>query len=176
MFLLVSFLLILIGNVFFASEKTGDPKPVSSPVSSEAPPESSLVKVIKVYDGDTIEVIEEKASGPNGPMARRVRYIGIDSAEVYPSKGCYSEEAKKANENLVLENEVKLVMDVSKTDKYGRLLSYVYVGDKFVNDELVRAGFAKVMTIPPDVKYKDQLLASEKYARDNNLGLWSVCK
>lgn len=104
-----------------------------------------------------------------------MRYIGIDTAEVYPTQGCYAFEAKKENENLVLGKEVKLVKDVSETDKYGRLLSYVYVGDVFINEELVRSGFAKIMTVPPDVKYKDLFLDAQAYARENKLGLWGKC-
>ncbi|QQG42073.1 MAG: thermonuclease family protein [Candidatus Woesebacteria bacterium] len=126
----------------------------------------TYAKVIRVYDGDTIEI----------EGGRKVRYIGMDTSEVYPIVQCYSEEAKAENEKLVLGKFVKLEKDVSETDKYDRLLRYVYIGDQMVNDELVKKGFAKVETVPPDIKLKDRFFESEKYAKENNLGLWSKCK
>jgi micrococcal nuclease len=70
---------------------------------------------------------------------------------------------------------VRLEKDVSETDKYGRLLRFVYVDNIFVNNELTNGGFTKVMTVSPDIKYKDQFLKSENYAKENKLGLWSSC-
>jgi micrococcal nuclease len=128
-----------------------------------------LFLVTKVIDGDTIEI----------EGGKRVRYIGIDTPEtVHPSKPveCYGKEASNKNIELVLDKKVSLVKDVSETDKYGRLLRYVYVGDVFVNDYLVKEGYAKASTYPPDVKFNEQFLTSQKYAIDNDKGLWgSTC-
>lgn len=130
---------------------------------------SELFLVTKVIDGDTIEI----------EGGKRVRYIGIDTPEtVHPSKPveCYGKEASSKNLDLVLNKKVKLVKDVSETDKYGRLLRYVYVGDIFVNDYLVKEGYAKASTYPPDVKFNEQFLTSQKYAIDSDKGLWgSAC-
>lgn len=129
---------------------------------------TQLVKVIKVVDGDTIEI----------EGGQRVRYIGVDTPEtVDPRKEiqCFGKEAAGKNKELVEGKEVRLEKDVSETDKYGRLLRYVYVGDIFVNDYLVRNGFARVSTYPPDIKYQNQFLEAEKDAREENRGLWLGC-
>lgn len=127
--------------------------------------ESTVAKVTKVFDGDTIEISD----------GVKVRYIGIDAPEVYPESECFSIEAKKENERLVLGKEIGMLKDKSETDKYGRLLRYVYTGDVMVNEALVKSGFARVMNVPPDDKYKDLILISEKFARENKNGLWSKC-
>ncbi|HET7099329.1 MAG TPA: thermonuclease family protein [Patescibacteria group bacterium] len=166
-FLFLGTCLILIGYLFYSLKKFEVIRIVSSP--SPTPIENNQViyaKVIKVFDGDTIQI----ETGQN------VRYIGVDTTEVYPNVECYSLKAKKENENLVLGKTVRLEKDVSGEDKYGRLLRYIYIDDKFVNDELVKNGFAKVFTFPPDVKYQNQFKESEKYARENSLGLWNTCK
>ncbi|MFA6356488.1 MAG: thermonuclease family protein, partial [Candidatus Omnitrophota bacterium] len=85
--------------------------------------------VSKVIDGDTV-VLE------NG---EHVRYIGIDT----PEKGRpYYSEAKRQNEKLVKGRKVRLEFDAGKADRYGRVLAYVYDGNTFVNEELVRNGYA----------------------------------
>ena len=73
-----------------------------------------------------------------------------------------------------------LEKDISDTDKYGRFLRFVYLPLKgqellFINDYLIRQGFAKVLTIPPDVKYSEQFLEAGKEARENKRGLWGRC-
>ncbi|XOB46405.1 MAG: thermonuclease family protein [Candidatus Nealsonbacteria bacterium] len=125
--------------------------------------------VIKVIDGDTIEI--EKGY--------KVRYIGIDTPEtVHPSKPveCFGIEASNKNKELVEGKKVRLEKDVSETDKYGRLLRYVYVNDVFVNDYLVRQGYAYASTYPPDVKYVEQFVQAQREARENDRGLWAACK
>ena len=126
------------------------------------------VKVTRVIDGDTIEI----------ESGQKVRYIGIDTPEtVHPDMKvqCFGKEAAVKNKELVEGKTVELEKDVSETDKYGRLLRYVYAEDIFVNDFLIRQGFAHASTYPPDVKYQDQLRAAEEEARSNNRGLWSQC-
>jgi len=123
----------------------------------------------RVIDGDTIEI----------EGGKKVRYLGIDTPEtVDPRKPvqCFGIEASNANKKLVLGKRVKLEKDISETDKYGRLLRYVYVDDIFVNDYLVRNGYAYAVTFPPDVKYQQQFLEAQKEARENKRGLWSACQ
>lgn len=139
-------------------------KLISKPIS-----ENKLHKVIRVVDGDTIEI----------ETGEIVRYIGMNTPEtVDPRKTveCFGKEASNKNKDLVEGKEVRLVKDVSDKDKYGRLLRYVYVGDIFINLELVKQGYAQVSTFPPDVKYKDEFLKAQREAREKNLGLWNKCK
>lgn len=132
---------------------------VTSPISEV---DSQQVKVTKVIDGDTIEI----------EGGKKVRYIGIDAPESY---SCFSLESMLRNKELVEGKIIVLEKDVSETDRYNRLLRYVYVDDTFVNEILVKEGYAQVSTYPPDVKYQDKFLAAQKEARDNNRGLWSFC-
>ena len=128
--------------------------------------------VIRVIDGDTIEVNLEGT-------IYRVRYIGIDTPEtVHPSQPveCFGKEASDKNAELVEEKMVRLEKDVSETDKYGRLLRYVWVGDILVNDYLVRQGYAYASTYPPDVKYSEQFAQAQREAEGNNRGLWAACQ
>jgi len=130
--------------------------------------EYAVVK--RVIDGDTILL-------DNG---YRVRYIGIDTPEtVHPEKKveCFGKQASDKNRELVEGKKIKLIKDISNTDKYGRLLRYVYVDEIFVNDYLVKNGYAYTSTYLPDIKYLKQFKQSEKEARKNQSGLWdeNVC-
>jgi len=123
-------------------------------------------KVIRVIDGDTIEV-------EIGDIDYKVRLIGINA----PEKGQpYADESTEALEDLVLFKEVRLEKDVSETDKYGRLLRYVYVTidgrEIFVNEEMIGIGYAQVMTISPDVKYADLFVDAQRNAKEVHRGLW----
>ena len=122
----------------------------------------SQVKVVRVIDGDTIEI----AGGAH------VRYIGMDTPETYPKVEFYGPEAKSKNIELVEGKLVTLEKDVSETDKYGRLLRYVYVDGVFVNGELVRLGYAEAVSYPPDTRYQWQLEQLEKEAKAAKLGIW----
>ena len=141
-------------------------------ISQINPPTEDLAKVTRVIDGDTIEV-------DIGGSIYKVRYIGIDTPEiVHPSQPveCFGKEASDKNLELVGGEIVKLEKDVSETDKYGRLLRYVWAGDILVNDYLVRQGYAYAYTYPPDVKYAEQFAEAQREARDNDRGLWSACE
>ena len=74
---------------------------------------------------------------------------------------------------LLRDNKVRLEYDISRKDRYGRTLAYVYLKDStFINAEMVKHGYAMVMTVPPNVKYADLFLKLQKEARENNRGLW----
>lgn len=124
-------------------------------------------QVLRVIDGDTILI----STGEN------VRYTGIDTPEtVDPRKPVeyFGKEAAEYNRKLVEKKKVRLELDVQERDKYGRLLAYVYLEDgTFVNTELVKHGYARVATYPPNVKYQDLFLKLEREARENNRGLWN---
>ena len=94
--------------------------------------------------------------------------------------GCFGKEASNETKSLLTGKIVILQKDVSDTDKYHRLLRYIFLPLEdgkilFVNDYLVRAGFAKVYTYPPDVKFNEQFLQAEREARENKKGLWGRC-
>jgi micrococcal nuclease len=125
--------------------------------------EKDVHRVASVIDGDTIKL-------ENG---ERVRYIGIDTPETkHPSKPVeyFGREADRANRALVEGKEVRLEFDVQQRDKYGRLLAYVYVGDIFVNAWLVENRYAKVLTIPPNVRYAERFLELQRRAREEGRG------
>jgi micrococcal nuclease len=88
---------------------------------------------------------------------------------------CFAQEAKERLQKLVLGRKVRVERDVSQTDRYKRLLRYVYVGEDFVNEILVKEGYARAATFPPDVKYSQLFRLAEEEARLNNRGLWRAC-
>ncbi|KKQ64651.1 MAG: Nuclease-like protein [Candidatus Daviesbacteria bacterium GW2011_GWA2_38_24] len=150
--------------------------PVPSPTTIITPSEKQLVKVVRAIDGDTVEI--------EGNI--KVRYIGINTPELHDPRRpvqCYGQISADENKKLVEGKEVYIQKDVSEVDKYKRLLRYVWVGDPstgsgqviFVNDYLVRQGFAQVSTFPPDVKYVSQFLEAQKEAMENKRGLWKDC-
>lgn len=129
--------------------------------------EAPSLQVKRVIDGDTIELED----------GRKVRYIGINTPEsVDPRRGvqCFGKEASAFNRELVEGKVVRLEKDVSETDKYGRLLRFVYLEDgTFVNERLVSEGYAAASPYAPDISKKDFFKAAEMKARQEGRGLWS---
>lgn len=138
------------------------------------------ILVKRAVDGDTLE-LEDGA---------RVRLIGIDTPEMHESRKLYR-DARRAKEDattiqklgrqayeftkkLVEGKRVSLEFDVERQDRYGRLLAYVYLkdGGTFVNAEIVKQGYASLLTIPPDIRYADLFLKLYREARENRRGLW----
>jgi len=129
--------------------------------------------VQRVVDGDTIVV---RVNG----RTERVRYIGMDTPEsVKPGTPvqCYAKAASAENRKLVQGQRVKLVSDAEARDRYGRLLAYVYRerDGLFVNAELVKRGYAKPLTIPPNVAHAADFRRLAAGARRAGRGLWSRC-
>ena len=129
--------------------------------------------VTRVVDGDTVHVAL-------GGQDETVRYIGVDTPEsVKPNTPvqCFAKAASAANERLVDGERVRLAYDVERRDRYGRLLAYVYRArdDAFVNAALVRDGYARTMTIPPNVRFADRFAALAREARESGRGLWRAC-
>jgi len=130
-------------------------------------------QVLRVVDGDTIRV---RLDG----RTERVRYIGIDTPEsVKPGTPvqCFAKRASAANAALVAGHSVRLVGDVEHRDRYGRLLAYVYrePDGAFVNARLVRDGYARTLTIAPNVAHARELADLARAARRDRRGLWSAC-
>ena len=162
----IAALLALAVAVLACAEGTTTPGP-----ADRATPAGTRARVVSVVDGDTIWV---EIDGE--PF--RVRYIGIDAPETGESGGpreWMSGEATETNRRLVDGRRVTLAKDVSETDRYGRLLRYVYLADgTFVNAELVRLGYATSVTFPPDVSEQPLLQEMERQAREARRGLWGA--
>ncbi len=138
------------------------------------------VLVDRVVDGDTLKL----------ESGERVRLIGIDTPEMHESNKLYKdsqrsgqdtatiqklgESAYEFTKKLVEGKRVSLEFDTEKYDKYNRLLAYVYINKDriFVNAEIIKQGYASLMTIPPNVKYASLFKKLYQEARDNKRGLW----
>jgi len=139
--------------------------------------------VVRVVDGDTIKI------EMNG-QEEAVRLIGIDTPESKVNKKAKKDaiktnhdvevitamgkEATKYVKTLVRKGDtVGIEFDVQKRDKYKRLLVYAYLQDgKMLNEEIIKAGFASVMTYPPNVKYQERFVRAYREALDTRRGLY----
>ncbi len=130
------------------------------PPTADEVPEGEQGIVTNVIDGDTVDVRV-------GHQTVRVRYVGINTPE--RDEPCYG-EARRANAQLVDGKTVTLVRDISNTDRFGRLLRYIYVDGVFVEARLVEMGYAEVVSYPPDTAHFEQLRQLEDQARAANLG------
>lgn len=145
-------------------------------VATESAILNQEVEVKKVVDGDTIQV-EIKGE------SKTIRFIGINTPETVDPRRpvqCFGVEASNETKKLLEGKKVILEKDVSETDKYNRLLRYVFLrlddGQLlFVNDYLVREGFANSSSYPPDIKYQKQFDEAQEVARNEQRGLWSKC-
>jgi len=124
-------------------------------------------RVTKVTDGDTLHL------GGLGP----VRLIGIDTPEVYGGVECFGREASAfARRLLPLGTRVRYRVGVEERDRYGRLLTYVWLPDgRMFNRVMVRAGYAQMLTIPPNVAFADSFRRAARAAREAGRGLWRAC-
>ena len=143
--------LLLLLPLLLASCGPAEPTPTGT---------GETARVAFVVDGDTVEL----AGG------RRVRYIGVNTPEIDQP---YAADATAFNASLVAGQKVWLEPDTQASDQYGRLLAYVWVGDTFVNLELVRQGYAVAYTVPPNVRHADAFVRAEREAREAERGLWA---
>lgn len=118
--------------------------------------------MVSVIDGDTVDVSIDG-------LVFRVRYIGIDTPE---KSDPFYEEATTANRELVGFQTVTLVTEITNTDQHNRLLRYLFVGDLFVNYELMSNGYAKNFSYPPDTACQQSFLEAQLKARTAGKGLW----
>jgi len=122
------------------------------------PERTEKARVRRVLDGDSILL-------SNG---NEVRYLGINTDEAGDP---FSEKARTFNRRLVEGKQVRLAGDRERHDRYGRILAYVYVGDQFVNGELVRAGLAHLFVFGP-LREEPTLAALQREARAGRRGMW----
>lgn len=176
-FLLAAALLLLAS---FRAEPATSPSPSvvasSSPHLVPPPPEepppafpddtsASATTVLHVIDGDTVILGD----------GRRVRYIGMDTPELSDkTRGSGAERAKEANARLVEGRDVRLETDAQLFDRYGRTLAYVWVGDALVNEILLREGFARLLTIPPNVRYIERFRLAAQAGAAQRTDVWTT--
>lgn len=167
---------------------TAAPTPTAAPSPTPVPPTPTptptpsgppLVEahVVRVVDGDTLEV-------RIGGQVATVRIIGVDTPETVDPRQpvmCYGPEASAYTRQLVDQagGHVLLEKDVSETDRYGRLLRYVWLehpdGRRMLNYELVAQGYAQASTYPPDVRHQELFLQAQREAQAAGRGLWGAC-
>lgn len=149
------------------SAATGSVTPIATvdPLSTE-----DWGQVISVVDGDTVDLL---VAG----QEQRIRLILVDTPEVFGGTDCYGPEASARTKALLPPGTVvELVRDVSETDRFGRLLRYIYLPDgRMLNEVLVAEGFATLATYPPDIAEVDRIRAAQTAARDAGRGLWGAC-
>ncbi len=119
-----------------------------------------------VSDGDTVYLSRSRA----------LRYIGIDAPETArkaQKAQPFGDIAAQTNERLVLGKRVRIELDRSDRDRYGRMLAYVFLADGgFVNGMLVSEGLAWCLFSPPNTLRYQELLALQQEAMNESLGLW----
>ena len=159
-------IVLFVGIVFFVTETSNEFTLFQEDLQNT----QERVEVKRVIDGDTIELSD----------GSRVRYIGIDTPEITYEKGkkdeCFALQALEKNRSLVEGKDIELSKDISETDKYGRLLRYVFVEGQLVQEELLEEGYADILTIPPDVRNAKSFRELRDFAREEKRGLWGVCE
>ena len=147
------------------------------------PPGFEQAVVERVIDGDTIVVrITGRVDGAgagNGQIgaSHSVRLTGIDTPEsVDPRRAveCFGHEAAAATAALLEGRQIRMVVDVEESDRYDRLLRYIYIGSEMANARLVVNGYAHAYTYPPNVRHAELFVQLARDARDSDRGLWSL--
>ena len=156
------FVLVLISSPIYAQQKT---------------------LVTRIIEGDAIQVLY-------GGVEKRIRLIGIDAPESRIDRKAMKDanmseqdiktiiemgkKAKNYVDDLVKRGDlITIEFDIKEKDRYGRLLCYVYLSNgKMLNEEIVKAGYANIKAIPPNVKHKDRFLNAFKFAKETKRGLW----
>ena len=138
----------------------------------EGSTEQVPVTLVSATDGDTIRIMYK---GENEPL----RYLLIDTPETnHPRLGeqPFGEETKERNRTLVEGSDLTIEFDVGeKRDKYGRLLAYVYVDGKSVQETLLQEGLARVAYIyPPNTRHLTPYEEAQNEAKAKKLGFWVI--
>lgn len=152
-FQLVLWLFVFSTSIAFAQQKTG------------------LLEISKFVDGDTFWVLNEKG------QKEKIRLIGINTPEARRTGRTeveyYGKEASDYVKKILIGKMVRLELDVQRYDRYKRTLAYVYLDDDtFLNALLVKEGYARAATFPPNVKYAEYFVKLEREARTQKKGMW----
>jgi micrococcal nuclease len=163
-----SILLLAVGIALLLAGRDDDAGSSPNGVDGQRRIEAAVVEVV---DGDTARM---RIDG----REQSVRYIGIDTPEsVIPGETpeCFGKRSAGLNRKLVESERVTLVFGAERRDRYDRLLAYVYVGDLFVNAEIVRRGFARTLAIAPNTDFADRFTRLQQAAANAGRGLWGAC-
>ena len=149
-------------------------RPAAAPITTAPAVLAVNATLVKVVDGDTIDV---RVDG----RRERVRLIGIDTPETKKPNTpiqCFGPEATAFTTSLLPNGAaLHLERDVVARDDFGRLLAYVYLaGDgTFVNLKIIRSGYARVLTIAPNVAHAGEFVDAARAAQAADIGLWARC-
>ena len=133
--------------------------------------------MLRVIDSDTVEL-------PFSNADESVRLVGIDKPEVYEDPEPFGPEASAFTKELLKGSEVYIEIAVGERDRNGRVLAYLYLEDpagdwqsgglrlRQINLEIVRAGWADPLTIPPNIVYADLYVQAAQEAREAGWGMW----
>ncbi|MGM0471575.1 MAG: thermonuclease family protein [Bacillota bacterium] len=160
--LMLSLLLILnLSNISTANTTDSNAKLNQSQLN-----ELQKVYINRVIDGDTVET----------KSGQKIRLIGVDTPELDSIRETVQHQAKKAyhyTKKELTNQTAYLEFDVERLDQYKRTLAYLYLPDgQLFNNQLVKAGYAYLLTIPPNLKYVDLFKQSLNKARRQKRGLW----
>lgn len=149
------------------------------PAAFAEEPQEVFYMVRKVVDGDTLILStgeKVRLIGIDTPESRNNRKLKRDAERTRKDMDTILALGKRAAQftrTLAEGKKVRLEFDIEKKDRYGRLLAYLYAEDgTFVNAEIVREGYATVLTVPPNVRYKDLFVRLQREAREAKRGLW----
>ena len=124
-------------------------------------------QVVSVHDGNTITVLIDN-------RLEKIRLIGIDVPQL--DQVPWGVQARDALRGLVDGKTVRLETDITIRDQYKQLLAYIYVGDLFINVEMIRRGQAVLYTVPPNVAHVDEYREAQTEAREAGRGVWNPDK
>jgi micrococcal nuclease len=152
--------------------------------ADKTPGNSQAATIISIVDGDTLKIRlngkEEslRLIGVDTPESRDNEKAERDSSRTGQAMKTILAQGKLATQYLqkILRegDPIKIEFDVQTRDKYQRLLGYVYLKNgRMLNEEIARAGYANIMTVPPNVRYVARLVAAVTDARNNKRGLWA---
>jgi len=174
--------LILGGLVLFRLWQGGFSPPPPWPATGKDGFREGLYRVERVVDGDTLIVshridVDDSGGRAPVPLRLRIRLLGIDTPETKKENTPvepWGPEASAFTRKFVSGGEVTLRLDKRRVDQYGRHLAYVYVGERMLNEELVRAGLARVSIYPGDsYTIARKLRKAEDDARGAQRGIYS---
>jgi len=160
--------IIVVVGTLLLTQGGGEPADTGSVSGPAVPSDAREATVVRVVDGDTVEL---------GGGLGKSRLIGVDTPEVYGGVECYGPEASAYAKRQLDKRRVRYAIGREARDRYGRLLVYLWLEDgRSFNAMLVSRGFGRPLTIPPNSDYARLFVALSRRARERAVGLWSACR